>query len=174
MTDRDVDLIQGTLNVLILKTLSWGPMNGYAIAQWVREATHGDIELEEGALYPALHRMEHRGWLAAEWGVSENNRRAKYYRLTTQGRRALRDQQRHISHIVTCRLGLQLCGLHGQPLCSLAHHAPGFACIFLGHDRSLLLAAPGSVGASALPRHHCTRTCVGWSAASITRGVIPQ
>ena len=90
MGEGDVDLIQGTLNVLILKTLSWGPMNGYAIAQWVREATHGDIELEEGALYPALHRMEHRGWLTAEWGVSENNRRAKYYRLTTAGRRALR------------------------------------------------------------------------------------
>jgi transcriptional regulator len=88
--EGDVDLIQGTLNVLILKTLSWGPMNGYAIAQWVREATQGDIDLEEGALYPALHRMEHRGWLTAEWGVSENNRRAKYYRLTTAGRRALR------------------------------------------------------------------------------------
>jgi PadR family transcriptional regulator PadR len=90
MADRDVDLIQGTLNVLILKTLSWGPMNGYALAQWVREATAGDIELEEGALYPALHRMEHRGWIAAEWGVSENNRRAKYYRLTALGRRTLR------------------------------------------------------------------------------------
>jgi transcriptional regulator len=90
VADGDVDLIQGTLNVLILKTLSWGPMNGYAIAQWVREATEGDIDLEEGALYPALHRMEHRGWLTAEWGVSENNRRAKYYRLTTAGRRALR------------------------------------------------------------------------------------
>lgn len=90
MAEREVDLIQGTLNVLILKTLSWGPMNGYAVAQWVRQATAGEIELEEGALYPALHRMEHRGWIAAEWGVSENNRRAKYYRLTPLGRRALR------------------------------------------------------------------------------------
>ena len=90
MAESDVDLIQGTLNVLILKTLSWGPMNGYAIAQWVREATEGDIELEEGALYPALHRMEHRGWLSAEWGLSENNRRAKFYRLTPLGRRTLR------------------------------------------------------------------------------------
>jgi transcriptional regulator len=90
MAERDVDLIQGTLNVLILKTLSWGPMNGYAIAQWVRETTTGDIELEEGALYPALHRMEHRGWVVAEWGLTRNNRRAKYYRLTTEGRRALR------------------------------------------------------------------------------------
>jgi transcriptional regulator len=80
--DKDVDLIQGTLNVLILKTLSQGPMNGYGIARFVREATAGDIEVEEGALYPALHRMEHREWITAEWGVSENNRRAKYYRLT--------------------------------------------------------------------------------------------
>lgn len=90
MAERDVDLIQGTLNVLVLKTLSWGPMNGYAIAQWVRQTTEGDIELEEGALYPALHRMEHRGWIAAEWGRSANNRRAKFYRLTPLGRRMLR------------------------------------------------------------------------------------
>ena len=90
MAERDVDLIQGTLNILVLKTLSWGPMNGYAIAQWVRRATEGDIELEEGALYPALHRMEHRGWITAEWGLSDNRRRAKYYRLTALGRRMLR------------------------------------------------------------------------------------
>ena len=90
MADRDIDLIQGTLNVLVLRTLSWGPMNGYAIAQWVRQATEGDIELEEGALYPALHRMEHRGWITAEWGLSENRRRAKFYRLTPLGRRMLR------------------------------------------------------------------------------------
>ena len=90
MANRDIDLIQGTLNVLLLKTLSWGPMNGYAIADWVRRTTSGDIELEEGALYPALHRMEHRGWITAEWGISENNRRAKYYRLTPLGRRMLR------------------------------------------------------------------------------------
>jgi PadR family transcriptional regulator, regulatory protein PadR len=91
-TDRDIDLIQGTLNVLILRTLAWGPANGYAIAQWVRELTAGDIELEEGALYPALHRMEHRGWVTAEWGVSENNRRAKFYRMTPVGRRMLRER----------------------------------------------------------------------------------
>ena len=86
----DIDLIQGTLNILILKTLSWGPMNGYAIAQWIRDTTDGDVQLEEGALYPALHRMEHRGWLASEWGLSPNNRRAKFYRLTAAGRKALR------------------------------------------------------------------------------------
>ncbi len=92
MADRDIDLIQGTLTVLILKTLSWGPMNGYAIAQWVRQTTGGDIDMEEGALYPALHRMEHRGWIEAEWGITENKRRAKYYRLTALGRRALRER----------------------------------------------------------------------------------
>ncbi len=92
MPGSDIDLIQGTLNVLILKTLAWGPANGYAIAQWVRELTGGEIELEEGALYPALHRMEHRDWVTAEWGLSENNRRAKYYRLTSLGRRVLRER----------------------------------------------------------------------------------
>jgi len=101
VADRDVDLIQGTLNVLILKTLSWGPMNGYAIAQWVRQATAGDIDVEEGALYPALHRMEHRGWISAEWGVSENNRRAKYYRLTTLGRRTLRERTERWERLVS-------------------------------------------------------------------------
>ena len=68
----EIDVIQGTLNVLILKTLSWRPMNGYAIAQWIREITRGDIEIEEGALYPALHRMERRGWIESDWGVTEN------------------------------------------------------------------------------------------------------
>jgi len=101
MADRDVDLIQGTLNVLILKTLSWGPMNGYAVAHWVRQTTLGDIELEEGALYPALHRMEHRGWISAEWGLSENNRRAKFYRLTPAGRKMLRERARSWERLVT-------------------------------------------------------------------------
>src|SRR4051812_4526471 len=92
MPDRDIELIQGTLNVLILKTLAWGPANGYAIAAWVREITAGDIALEEGALYPALHRMEQRKWVGAEWGTTQNNRRAKYYRLTPLGRRVLRER----------------------------------------------------------------------------------
>jgi PadR family transcriptional regulator, regulatory protein PadR len=101
VADRDIDLIQGTLNVLILKTLAWGPANGYAIAQWVRELTSGDIALEEGALYPALHRMEHRGWVTAEWGLSENNRRAKYYRMTAAGRKVLRERTESWERLVT-------------------------------------------------------------------------
>jgi PadR family transcriptional regulator PadR len=85
----DIEVIQGTLNVLILQTLSWRPMNGYAIAQWIHEVTRGDIEIEEGALYPALHRMEQKGWLASDWGYTEQSRRARYYRLTAAGRRQL-------------------------------------------------------------------------------------
>ena len=92
MTDRDIDLIQGTLNVLILRALSWGPANGYAVAQWVRTITGEEIEIDEGALYPALHRMEQRGWIEAEWRLSPNNRRAKYYQLTAEGRRALKER----------------------------------------------------------------------------------
>ena len=87
-----MELLQGTLDVLILKTLSAGPMHGYAVARWVREVTGDVLAIEEGALYPALHRMERRGWVEAEWGVSESNRRAKYYRLTSEGRAALDEQ----------------------------------------------------------------------------------
>jgi len=84
-----VDLLQGTLDVLVLKTLSWGPMHGYGVARWIQRVTGDVLRIEEGSLYPALHRMERRGWVAAEWGLSENNRRAKYYRLTAAGRRQL-------------------------------------------------------------------------------------
>lgn len=85
-----VELLQGTLDVLVLKTLSWGPMHGYAVARWLRQVSDDVLQVEEGSLYPALHRMERRGWVAAEWGLSENNRRAKYYKLTAEGRRQLR------------------------------------------------------------------------------------
>ena len=86
----DLDLLQGTLDLLILKTLTWGPRHGYAVASWIREATNQRLQIEEGALYTALHRMEKRGLLESEWGLSENNRKAKYYQLTTQGRKQLR------------------------------------------------------------------------------------
>jgi transcriptional regulator len=84
-----LELLQGTLDVLILKTLSWGPRHGYAIARWIRDTTDDVLRIEEGALYPALHRMQKRGWIEAEWGLSENNRKAKYYQLTAAGRREL-------------------------------------------------------------------------------------
>jgi len=89
-TPTPVELLQGTLDVLVLKTLSWGPMHGYAVARWLRQISDDVLQVEEGSLYPALHRMERRGWVSSEWGLSENNRRAKYYRLTTEGRRQLR------------------------------------------------------------------------------------
>ena len=87
---ESLDLLQGTLDVLILKTLSWGPRHGYAVARWLHETSDDVLEVDEGALYPALHRLERRGWIESEWGLSENNRRAKYYQLTPQGRQQLR------------------------------------------------------------------------------------
>ena len=85
----DLDLLRGTLDLLILKTLSWGPMHGLAVLRWIEQATGERLQIEEGALYPALHRMEQRGWLDAECGYTEKNRRAKYYRLSTAGRAQL-------------------------------------------------------------------------------------
>src|SRR5438067_8746980 len=88
----DLDLLKGTLDVLVLKTLSWGPRHGYAVSRWIAETTDDALSVEEGALYAALHRLEQRGLVESEWGLSENNRRAKYYQLTRAGRAALRAQ----------------------------------------------------------------------------------
>ncbi len=90
----DLELLQGTLDVLVLKALAFGPRHGYAVAHWVRRMTDDALQIEEGALYTALHRMHKRGLLEADWGVSENNRRAKYYSLTDDGRQALRREER--------------------------------------------------------------------------------
>lgn len=84
-----VDILQGTLDMLILTTISHGPMHGFAIALRVRQITDEVIQIGEGSLYPALYRMEQKGWIKAEWGVTENNRRAKYYKLTKAGRKQL-------------------------------------------------------------------------------------
>lgn len=89
MSDEDLQLLRGTLDMLVLKALEAEPRHGYAVAAWVSETTGRRLEVEEGALYNALHRMEERRWLVSRWGVSENNRRAKYYRLTPKGRRQL-------------------------------------------------------------------------------------
>ena len=90
MARTELDLLQGTLDVLILKTLSWNAMHGYAVSRWIRQRTDGVLGIDDAALYQALHRLERRGWVDAEWGLSENNRRAKFYQLTTEGRRQLR------------------------------------------------------------------------------------
>jgi PadR family transcriptional regulator, regulatory protein PadR len=84
-----VDILQGTLDMLILKTISREPMHGFAVALRIRQITEEVIQIGEGSLYPALYRMEQKGWIKAEWGVSENNRRAKYYKLTRTGRKQL-------------------------------------------------------------------------------------
>lgn len=89
MPESDLDLVRGTLDLLILKTLSWGPMHGLAVLRWIEQTTQEELQIEEGALYPALHRMEEKGWLEAEWGYTERNRKAKFYRLTTRGRKQL-------------------------------------------------------------------------------------
>jgi transcriptional regulator len=91
MEDRNEagELIQGTLEMLILKALVRGPMHGYAVAEWIQQTSQQVLKVEEGALYPALHRLELRGVLKAEWGTSENNRRAKFYRLTAEGKKRL-------------------------------------------------------------------------------------
>lgn len=92
MPNDDLELLQGTLDVLVLKTLTWGARHGYAIARWIRETSDAALLVEDRALYVALHRMEARGWIDAEWGLSENNRKARYYRLTAKGRQQLRAQ----------------------------------------------------------------------------------
>ena len=89
MTKANVDLLQGSLDVIVLKTLSWQPMHGFGIARWIQRVTDDALQVEEGSLYPALYRMENKGWVKAEWRVTENNRRAKDYRLTAAGRRQL-------------------------------------------------------------------------------------
>ena len=88
-----MDLLQGTLDVLILRTLAWGTMHGYAVTRSIRDRTNGTLAIEDAPLYKALHRLEHAGCVAAEWGLSENNRRARYYRLTPRGRQQLKQEE---------------------------------------------------------------------------------
>ena len=85
-----VEMLQGTLDLLVLKTLSWGPAHGYGIARWIQQVTNDVLRVEEGSLYPALHRLAKRGWVTTSWGVSENNRRARFYELSPRGRAQLR------------------------------------------------------------------------------------
>ena len=99
--DRDLEILQGTLDVMVLKTLSWGPRHGYAVAGWIRDTSGEELRVEDRALYVALHRLEARGWIESEWGLSENNRKAKYYQLTRAGRAALREQVAQFSRYVS-------------------------------------------------------------------------
>ncbi len=89
MPDPELELLRGTFDLLILKTLGWGPQHGLGVLRWIEQVTENRLQIEEGALYPALHRLEHRGWVDATWRLTENNRKAKFYRLTPLGRRQL-------------------------------------------------------------------------------------
>jgi transcriptional regulator len=93
MPTTPLDLLQGTLDVLVLRTLAWEPMHGYAVSRWIRGRTEGTIEIEDAPLYKALHRLERAGCVAAEWGLSENNRRARFYTLTAKGRQRLKTEE---------------------------------------------------------------------------------
>ena len=90
MADTEIDLLRSSLDLLILKALGWGPKHGYAVGEWIENATGDALSLEEGTLYPALHRLERKGWAESAWGISENNRRAKFYRITAAGRAQFR------------------------------------------------------------------------------------
>ena len=92
MAQATPEILRGTLDLLILKALSWGPSHGYAVARWIEQATNDALAVGEGTLYPALHRLEERGWITASWGASENNRQAKFYSLTRKGRTQLRTE----------------------------------------------------------------------------------
>jgi len=92
MAPLPLSLLQGTVDLLVLRALQDGPTHGYGVSRWIRERSDQALSMEDAALYQALHRLEARGWVEAEWGVSDNNRRAKYYALTSAGRRQLRDE----------------------------------------------------------------------------------
>jgi PadR family transcriptional regulator, regulatory protein PadR len=89
MGDDSLELLQGTLDVLILRTLAWQSMHGYGVTQWIRDRTEGVLDIQDAALYQALRRLERKGWVESEWGLSDNNRRARFYSLTQSGRRQL-------------------------------------------------------------------------------------
>jgi PadR family transcriptional regulator, regulatory protein PadR len=93
------DLLQGTLVLLVLKTLARGPLHGYGITLHIQMVSEETLRVEEGSLYPALHRMEQEGWVSAEWGLTENNRRARYYRLTVKGRKQLAEEEKNWQHL---------------------------------------------------------------------------
>jgi transcriptional regulator len=92
--DTAIDLLQGTLDMLVLKAVSLGPLHGYGVLLRIQQISQGRLEIQQGSLYPALYRLEHEGWIAGEWGQSENNRRARFYKLTAAGRRRLETEQK--------------------------------------------------------------------------------
>ena len=110
MTTRELDLLQGTLDVLVLRSLAWGPKHGYAVARFIREGSNNTFRILDGALYTSLHRMEERGWVASEWGMSDKGKRAKFYRITADGRRALKAETETWNQYVAAVAGVMAAG----------------------------------------------------------------
>ena len=106
MAKKKAELLQGTLDLLVLRVLTSGPKHGYAIVRQIQQSSGEMLQVEEGSLYPALHRMERRGWIEAEWGLSDSNRRAKYYRLTRRGRKQVRVESDRWERLVEAVAGV--------------------------------------------------------------------
>jgi PadR family transcriptional regulator PadR len=104
--DKQLDLLQGTLDMLILKAISLGPLHGYGILLRIQQISKDQLEIQQGSLYPALYRLEHHGWIASEWGESENNRKAKYYRLTAAGKRRLQTEAQNWNRMAEVIAGI--------------------------------------------------------------------
>jgi PadR family transcriptional regulator PadR len=104
--DKQVDLLQGTLDMLILKAVSLGPLHGYGVLLRIQQISKDRLEIQQGSLYPALYRLEHQGWITSEWGESENKRKAKYYRLTAAGRRKLRTETENWNRMASVMAGI--------------------------------------------------------------------
>ena len=103
---KQVDLLQGTLDMLILKAVSLGPLHGYGVLLRIQQISGEQLEIQQGSLYPALYRLEHQGWIASEWGESENHRKAKFYRLTAAGRRQLQSETNKWNRLAAVILGI--------------------------------------------------------------------
>ena len=104
--DKQLDLLQGTLDMLILKAISLGPLHGYGILLRIQQISKDRLEIQQGSLYPALYRLEHQGWIASEWGESENKRKAKYYRLTAAGKRKLQTETDNWNRMANVMAGI--------------------------------------------------------------------
>jgi PadR family transcriptional regulator, regulatory protein PadR len=104
--DNPLELLQGTLDMLILKAVSLGPLHGYGILLRIQQISKDRLEIEQGSLYPALYRLEHQGWISSEWGASENNRKAKYYRLTAAGKRRLHAEAKNWNRMADVIAGI--------------------------------------------------------------------
>ena len=103
---KQIDLLQGTLDMLILKAVSLGPLHGYGVLLRIRQISGEQLHIQQGSLYPALYRLEHQGWITSEWGASENNRKAKYYRLTAAGKRKLLAETENWNHMAEVIAGI--------------------------------------------------------------------